>query len=445
MSLLQKDMLLESGVAARFYQNAAPKNKIARISRTVMGDIAKNTPYANLAALWMRHPYLQGLLRRAGVQEVFVGGEGSDLEKLRALCAVMPGLVSNAAKLQCHAELQLLFDTPLTLCEVHADEIWQKTAAHFAQGELTPRLMLQKCGVQALLVAAAPADDLADFTAALTGDGMRFSPVFCPDHLLLVGDKCFAAAVRALDGDITDLASLTAALSAALDRFAAHGCALAAHSVLPTAFCRPNEYHADLYFKKALAGEALTAQEQALLTAQLWRILCKEYTQRQMPLELRTGGAAVLEDMPSNACTFTDFAALDALFAYLQSYRVLPRIALYLATPTEAPEAARLAAQYPALAEGKPQMQLGIVTGSPSQTRDRLLALANVTPLAGTLGGVSDARLYTSPTDADLFCRMLCALLADLREQGELDVPDDRVYRLVTRVCGGNLSDFLQL
>jgi glucuronate isomerase len=207
---------------------------------------------------------------------------------------------------------------------------------------------------------------------------------------------------------------------------------------------RPNEYHAELYFKKALAGEPLSAKEQALLVTQLWRILGREYVRRGMALELRAG-AAVLDNAPISAHVPTNYATLAALFDYLVSWQGLPRTALYLACPAEAPEGARLAARYPAMAEGQPQLRLGIVSGSPAQARERLQALANVAPLAHTLGSVPDARLYTSPLDADLFCRTLCSLLADWRERGELDVPDDRVYRLVTRACGGNLSDFLQL
>ena len=130
-------MLLSGSRAGALYREvAAPLPLIGRITRQMLRALAQNEVIQTPAQLWLQDPCRRGLMRRAGVEEAFVTGQGSDFERFRAFACVMQDTAASNAKLQCHAELQMLFDCQLLLCETHCIEIWQKMSSRLVDGRI---------------------------------------------------------------------------------------------------------------------------------------------------------------------------------------------------------------------------------------------------------------------------------------------------------------------
>lgn len=438
-----QSILISDGRAAALYEKTPRERYVAYGDRALLHALAENKLYQTPAELWItNNAHARAILRHAGVEETFVKGEGSDFEKFRFFCTVMGDMVGNPLKLQCHTALRELFSCPLVLNEMNCEEIWQAVCEKLSRADLTPREYAKKCGVDTLLVPLSPWEALDDFARV---EAPRTLPVFAPDAYFLPSGKEFAAAVRALDGEICDFKTFCRALLASLDRFAASGCRVARQSVLPVAFWRPNEYHAALYFEKAMAGETLAPKELLLYQAQLWRVLFEGYVARDMTLEFCVGETP--EKAEISRTVSGDFFAKAAreLFDYLKERVGLPRVAVYTEQTALIPTVAAWAARYPAIRAGEPQITLGVWQGAPATTRAQLRALASVAPLSACVGALPDARLPLSPWEPTLFHRTLCSELADWEQHGETAAGEDNLCRVIQGLTGENIRKYYKL
>lgn len=443
MQSAQNKILLSSEQAAMLYQKTAQSGYIVRADHAFLRTLAENKVCQNPAELWItENAHAKGILRHAGAEETFVEGNGSDFEKFRFFCTVMGDSVANPLKLQCHIALRELFDCPFVLNETNGEKIWKAVCEKLLREDLTPQKYVKKCDVDTLLVPFAPWDDLGDLSHV---NEVRVLPVFVPDAYFLPCGKEFVAAVRALDSEICDFKSFCKALTNALDRFAASGCRVATQSVLPAEFCRPNEYHAALYFEKALSGEELSGKELALYQAQLWRVLAQRYAERDMTLELCVGETPEkAEKTPPVSGDFSAKAARE-LFDYLKERVGLARVAVYTERTDLIPTVAALAARYPSIAEGVPQIALGVWQGAPADTRAQLRALSSVVSLSDCIGAWPDARLPLTPWTPTLFHRTLCAELADWEAHGETAAGEENLCRAITRLAGENMRRYYKI
>ena len=442
MCPMQKEILLSGEAAVTLFRKTERKDRIARVSRAFLHALAANKSYQNPTELWIsQDTHAAALLRHAGVQELFVKGEGSDFEKFRVFCTVMGDSTANPLKLQCHTALRELFDCTLALNETNCEAIWKTVCEKLMLERLTPRQLVPKCGVDTLLVSFEPWESPESLCAI---EGVRVLPVFSPDAYFVPTGKDFSANVRALGAEICDFKSFCAALLASLDRFVRVGGRIATQSVLPAEFCRPNEYHAALYFEKAMAGEILAPQELALYRAQLWRVLAGAYAQRDMTLELCIG-----ETMQNTEKTHTVQACFSAkmlreLFDYLKEQVGLPRVVAYTEQTERILTVAAWAARYPAREWGA-QIALGVWQTGPAETRAQLRALASVTSLSSCVGVFPDARAPLSLWGTTLFHRTLCSELADWEAHGETDAGEENLCRVILRLTGENMREYYQL
>lgn len=441
MRSVQNGILLTSERATALFEKTVRCGYLARGDRALLRALVENKVYQTPTELWItENPHTTALLRHAGAEETFVAGDGSDFEKFRFFCTVMGDTAGNSLKLQCHAALRELFDCPLVLNETNCDEIWRVTCEKLAREDLTPRAYWKKCGVDTLLVSLAPWESLEDVPVVVEP---RVLPVFAPNVYFLPSGKAFAADVRALGDEISDWKSFCAALLASLDRFAESGCRIAQHSVLPATFLRPNEYHAALYFQRALSGEVLEGKELALYQAQLWRVLSEAYKKREMTLEILVGETPVKEEWAHS--TVFSVKAVRELLDYLKERVGLARVALYVEEPALIPTAAALAARYPAITDGVPQITLGVWQGAPADTRAQLRALASVLSLSTCTGALPDARLPLSPYTPALFHRTLCSELADWESHGETEVGEENLCRVIGQLASENMRKYYQI
>ena len=145
-----------------------------------------------------------------------------------------------------------------------------------------------------------------------------------------------------------------------------------------------------------------------------------------------------------------DFAQVRPLGRYLDSLDStgqLPRMVLYNLNPSDNYAFATMAGNFnDGSMAGKVQFGSGWWFLDQKEAMEwQLKALANLGLLSGFVGMLSDSRNFLCYTRHEYFRRVLCNLLGEQMERGEL--PDDPalVGGMVRRICFANARDFFGL
>ncbi len=430
-SLYAEDFLSDHARARALYSHCATQlAAIAPFTCLSIEKLAQNRPYANVAELLLSDD--DGVLRAmraCGTDELFVTGPASDFEKFRALCACMPQLLGLPIYERLHAVSERILGCSLPFNRQNCERIWMQTAKALETEPLTPRLLAEKMHVTALGIRVTP-DAPLQLLEKIQKEWptVRVFPVLCPWELTDFEKKGYPNGLKRLSAAcgvvMTDLQGLHKALNASLDKF--DRLPSASHRLNAfSEFCRPDPYHAELVFAKALGKEEITREERDLLAAQLLRICGREYVRRDVVLQLTLGAQVRIP-------------ALTALLDYLESCEALPRTVLYSETPSAV---ALLCGRYAAV-RGMPRVLLGncgSYDDTPSVVRARLSSLVHSAPFAALLGAPRAESLLSFAAQ-DTCCRALCALIEDLARKKGIQESDEELAALVLQILSANAA-----
>lgn len=426
-------------------------------SRLSARDILANRQYANITDFCLAgDPAVAALLRACGVDEVFVGGNGSDYEKFRALCLSAPRLVGNPTLASLQQALDRVLGVKLPVGEKHCDEIWRITAERLADPALSLRGLLTRHGVERLGVCEDATADLSPY-AALRGAfcGTDVLPVFLPGAAAEVSARGLRTAVRMLEQKsgvaINDLATLTDAYRRILDDFVAHGCRVGLHTLSDFVFVTPDPYHADRIFRSALEkdGKGIPKDDAALFASQMLRFFAAEYTARGMVMQLHFG-IGTLPVLPKGEgvqmlCSADIPAQLARLFAYLTGFDILPRIALYPANGMDLAPVAALCVSFSRNTDGTPRVALGGACG-PAMGKDRykqmLATYAAHAPLGCLLPQEGEIHTPASLMQALIYRRAVAEEIAAWCESGRASLPPAEQAKLIEDMTYTNAKAF---
>ena len=117
-NFMDKDFLLETPTAQRLYHEYAEKLPIIDYHcHLVPSEIAENKKFSNITELWLyADHYKWRAMRSCGVDEKYITGNGSDYEKFREYCRIMPLMIGNPIYHWSHLELRRYFDLKKKMC-----------------------------------------------------------------------------------------------------------------------------------------------------------------------------------------------------------------------------------------------------------------------------------------------------------------------------------------
>lgn len=464
-AFMDKDFLLSTETAKQLYHETAASLPIVDYHCHLSArEIAENKCYENITEIWLGGDhYKWRAMRACGVEERFITGDASDYEKFRAYCACMPRLAGNPLYHWSHLELRRYFDCDLILNEENCDAIWAHTAARLAEPTMRARALILASNVEVIGTTDDPADDLL-WHKKLRDEGfpVTVAPTFRPDKALHVNRAGYREYIKTLGAsngvEITDLSSLYAALCASLDRFGAVGCRAADHGMDDMVrFARPDEYHANEIFTRALKsdGKDVSEADLALFYTQMMRFLGREYVRRGMVMQLHFGvlrnpntkmhRALGVDSGFDTVHGANCIAALASLLDYLSYADALPRTILYSINAQDNDAVATLCGAFSASNDGLPR----VVQGSAWWFNDRLDGMrAQMTSFAGLsaigsfLGMLTDSRSFLSYPRHEYFRRIFCDLLGRWVENGEYPHDKAALESLVRDVCHDNAKRY---
>lgn len=464
---MDKDFLLETPVAVRLYEEHAAKMPIIDYHcHLAPSEIAENKKFSNITELWLyADHYKWRAMRSCGVDERYITGDGSDYEKFKEYCRIMPRLIGNPIYHWSHLELRRYFDCNLIINATNCDKIWNLTSERLASEALGARDYIKKSNVKLLCTTDDPADDLHYHKEIASSQfDVKVLPAFRPDKGLNIERKGIAAYMEALGKstgvNIVDYDSLCRAYSVSLDRFDKLGCKTADHGMdnyIP--FAKPDKYHANEIFKKALAsdGAQVTDDDLAVWKTQMMRFFGLEYVKRGWVLQLHYGvlrnpNKTMFSKLGADSGYDTIYAKnciadMAALLNYLQENDALPRTIIYPINPSDNAAVGTLcgsfcrgdASDMPTVVQGSAWWFNDNIDGMEAQMK----SLANLASLGNFLGMLTDSRSFTSYPRHEYFRRILCNIIGNWIESGLY--PDyDAAAEMVERISYYNVVDYFK-
>jgi len=460
---LDKDFLLSNDVAQRLYhEHAAFQPILDYHCHLSPKDIAENRRFNNLHEVWLEGDHYKWRAMRAnGVSERYITGDATPREKFLAWARTVPFTLRNPLYHWTHLELQRYFGVTDLLDEASAPSVWEKANGTLT-ADLTTQGILKKFGVEVVCTTDDPTDDLRHHRAISDSKiPTQVFPAFRPDKALAIGTPEFTAWIGKLSAaanvDIRDLNTLLDALRKRHDEFHSLGCRLSDHGLDYCLATPCPDQTATSIFAKAMHSKAISDEEHSQFASFMMLFFARLDAEKGWTKQLHLGAlrnvnsaARVAAGADSGYDTVGDFPQIGPLAAYLDLLareNALPRMILYNNNPRDTFAFATLIGSFQSGDEpGK--IQYGSAWWFLDQEEGitaQINALSNVGLLSRFIGMVTDSRLFMSYPRHEYFRRILCNIIGQDVERGELPNDQALLSRLVEDVCYRNARSYLKL
>jgi glucuronate isomerase len=465
MRLITDDFLLQTRTARTLYRKyAEPQPILDYHCHLPPADVAANRRFANLFEIWLEGDHYKWRAMRAnGVPERFCTGDAAPYDKFLAWAATVPKCLRNPLYHWTHLELRRYFGIEELLDERSAPAIWKAANEKLQSDELSAHGILRKFDVRAVCTTDDPADPL-DHHAAIAASGLatRVYPTFRPDRALQVDDPAvFNPWVDRLattaGTPIGSFADFERALRRRHQDFHDVGGRLSDHGLAycPAAECSTAE--AAAIFDRARAGHpaAPAAHEQfaSYLMLLFGRLDAEKGWTKQLHLGARRNVNTRMLQMLGRDTGYDsigDYRQVEGLAWYLdrlEQESALPKTILYNNNPNDNYPLATMIGNFQ---DGSQAGKLQFGSGwwyldQKDGIESQIDALSNVGLLAHFVGMLTDSRSFMSYPRHEYFRRVLCNILGEEMENGEL--PDDEalVGGMVADICFANAQRYLGL
>jgi Glucuronate isomerase len=461
---LGEDFLLHSETSKKLFSIASEQPIFDFHCHLSPKEIYEDKPFEDLSVLWLGEDhYKWRVMRSCGIEEKYITGDGTGYEKFKAWAQVLPLCIGNPLYHWTHLELQRFFNIDTQLNPNTADEIWKESNQKIQAGGFTPRALIKNSNVTALCTTDDPADSLEyhRMIAADAGFDVKVLPAFRPDSALNITGKGFARWVEKLSRSagipISGYVDLKEALTRRIDFFVKAGCVASDHGIGYVPFNLVDEAEADVIFKRALAGDALTPCDVEKYQTSLLVHLAEEYHKNNIAMELhinalRDNNEKKLKTLGSNTGydSIDDYnlaQPLSRFLNYLENGDILPKTVLYTQNPRDNYVLISMMGNFQS-PETVSKMQFGSawwmndhINGMKKQMTD----LANIDVLGNFIGMVTDSRSYLSYTRHEYFRRIFCDMIGTMVEDGEYPEDMDALTAIVSGIAYKNAKRYFAL
>jgi glucuronate isomerase len=460
---LDKDFLLSNHVAQRLYhEHAAAQPILDYHCHLSPKDIAENRRFNNLHEIWLEGDHYKWRAMRAnGVSERYITGDATPREKFWAWARTVPYTLRNPLYHWTHLELQRYFGITDLLDEGSGPSLWERANAALA-ADLTTHGILKKFGVEVVCTTDDPTDDLRyHCSIARSNLSTQVFPAFRPDKALAIGTSEFTAWIGKLSAaanvDIRDLNGLLDALRKRHDEFHSLGCRLSDHGLDYCVAIPCSDQTAAPIFAKAMQSKVISEEELSQFASFMMLFFARLDAEKGWTKQLHLGALRNVNFAARQAIgadsgydTVGDFPQIGPLAAYLDLLareNALPRMILYNNNPRDTFAFATLIGSFQSGDEpGK--IQYGSAWWFLDQKEGitaQINALSDVGLLSRFIGMVTDSRSFMSYPRHEYFRRILCDIIGQEVERGELPNDPALLGRLVEDVCYRNARNYLKL
>ena len=457
------DFLLMTDTAKTLYHNYAKNMPIYDFHCHLNPkEIYENKKYKNITEVWLGGDhYKWRAMRSNGVDEKYITGDADDKEKFMKWAETIDECYGNPLFHWTHLELKRFFGIDLVLSKETTEEVWNLTNEKLATDKFTARELIKMSNVKTLCTTDDPIDSL-EYHIALKEDksfDVVVNPAFRPDKGIRIEKDEFIPWFNRLEeiyGEkIDSIDKYTSALESRIEFFHQVGCRISDHALDPVVFEKGTKEEVNAILLKKLAGEELTEKEVKQFKTYVMIFLGKEYAKRKWVMQIHVGCIRNNSTRVFNklgADTGYDaiddelfLRALSKLLDTLDTTDELPKTIIYNLNPRDNEAIGTLIGCFQdGKTPGKIQFGSGwwFLDQKDGMTR-QMTALANLGLLSRFVGMLTDSRSFLSYTRHEYFRRILCNLLGDWVERGELPNNIERLGKMVENICYNNVNNYI--
>lgn len=461
-AFLDQDFLLQSPTAQTLYhQYAAPMPIIDYHNHLVPQQIADDHQFENITQAWLYGDHYKWRAMRAhGVDEKYITGSASDEEKFMKWAETVPFTMRNPLYHWTHLELQRYFGVTEVLNSASAKRIYDHCAALLKTPEYSVKNLLLKMNVKVLCTTDDPIDDLGYHKQIkASGYAIKVLPTFRPDKAMAVDDvatfNSYVTSLAQVVGyGIQDLSTYKKAIGERHDYFHACGGRLSDHGLEHIYAEDYTEEQIAKIFGQLVSGASVSDHEKwqfksAMLVYFAHLDHAKGWTQQFHLGALRNNNARLLGSLGPDTGfdsigDFEQAKPLSKFLNHLDSTNQLAKTILYNLNPGDNELLATMTGNFQdGTIVGKMQFGSGWWFLDQKDGMERQInALSNMGLLSHFVGMLTDSRSFLSFPRHEYFRRILCNLMGQDVENGELPADIEWLGKLVKDISYTNASEF---
>ena len=405
-------------------------------------EIADNKKFDNLTQIWLYGDhYKWRAMRTNGVDEKYCTGKVSDWEKFEKWAETVPHTIRNPLYHWTHLELKTAFGIEKILNPKTAREIYEEASDRLKADEFSTRSLMKKYKVEVVCTTDDPVDSL-EHHLKIRQDGfeIKILPAWRPDKAMAVENpKKYNEYVDQLskvaDKHISTFSDLMAALEIRHTFFHQNGCRLSDHG-LETMYAEDyTDKEINAIFSKIRSGKALNILEiNQFKSAMLYHLGILDHkrgwVQQYHIGALRNNNTRLFRQMGPDTGfdSIGDWSMaipMSRLLDRLDSSNQLAKTILYNLNPRDNELIAAMIGNFQdGSVAGKIQYGSGWWFLDQKNGMERQMnALSTLGLLSRFIGMLTDSRSFLSYPRHEYFRRILCNLLGNDVENGE--IPDD--------------------
>ena len=463
-SFMDENFVLKTETAVRLYHDYAKKMPIIDYHCHLSPqEIYENKSYENLTQVWLYGDhYKWRAMRSNGAEERFItGGEGvSDYDRFLSFARTVPQTIGNPLYHWSHLELQRYFGIQDLINEKNAPLIWEKANAQLRAGGLSARDLITKSDVRVICTTDDPIDSLEYHVKIrdITDFDCKVLPSFRPDKGLEINRTGYLQWVGKLSEvagrAIASYDDLLVALQSRVHFFHQVGCRVSDHALDYVAYADTTKEAVAAIFAKALKGEAVSLDEEKQYKTYTLVFLGKLYAELGWGMQFHinahrnNNGRRFQELGPDTGFDSINDSHISGplvrLLDALDRDNKLARTILYSINPKDNYVLGTIIGSFQGGGiAGKIQLGSGWwFNDTKDGMIDQMKTLANLGLLPRFVGMLTDSRSFLSYTRHEYFRRILCDILGEWVENGEVPADFDLLGEIVQNISYNNAKNY---
>ena len=460
---LDENFLLQTETARRLYHEHAKDMPIIDYHCHLSPqDIANDRKFKNLTQIWLEGDhYKWRAMRTNGVPERFCTGDADDFAKFEKWAETVPYTMRNPLYHWTHMELKRPFGIDTILKPETAREIYDACTDMLQTDEYSVRGILKKMNVEIICTTDDPIDTLEHHQKIKADNfGIQVLPTFRADKVLAIDEEAvflpyLQKLAEASGIAIDNYQGLLDALQQRHDFFHENGCRLSDHGLESIYAEAYTEQEVKAIFEKALQKQSLTKEEvlkfkSAMLMQLALMDHAKGWTQQFHLGALRNNNTRMMRELGPDTGfdSIGDFDVARPLARFmdkLDNSDQLAKTILYNLNPSQNELYATMIGNFnDGSTPGKVQYGSAWWFLDQKDGMERQLnALSNMGLLSRFVGMLTDSRSFLSYPRHEYFRRILCNMIGNDVENGELPASEMAwLGQMVEDICYNNAKSY---
>jgi len=459
---LNEHFLLQTETAKTLYHEyAAPQPIIDYHCHLPTAAIEADKKFANLTKIWLDGDHYKWRAMRAfGIDEKYITGSAPDKQKFLKWAETVPYTIRNPLYHWTHMELKNYFGIDKLLNPETAEEIYEKCSDDLQKPDFSTRSLLKRMNVKVVCTTDDPVDTLEHHQQIRKKPfGIKVLPAFRPDKAYAFNDpKVYKSYLdqlsRSSDTEIGTLSDLYDALQKRIDFFHDNGCKLSDHGLEKIYYSDLSSSELNQAFQEVRNGNELNSEQKHGLTYAILIELGKMYNDKNWVQQYHLGALRNTNDRMLNELgpdtgfdSIGDFPQSRTLSRFLNQLDTTDQLAktiLYNLNPADNEVLASMIGNYnDGSVKGKMQYGSGWwFLDQKDGMEKQMNTLSNIGLLSCFVGMLTDSRSFLSYPRHEYFRRILCNLMGNDVEYGELPEDIELLGSIVSDICYKNAKDY---